>query len=258
MRIRSKTVLSGVSAVVFSIVLTTVAVLFLMRQELTRQAHAYQDVKMRVLHELLREKGDPKIVDGKLMFGNYTVNGSNEIVDRMQALAGGTATIFQGDLRVATNVLKDDGSRAIGTPLVGIAKDVVIGRAQSFRGAAEILGVPYFTAYDPILDGESRVMGVLYVGVKQEEFFQSFRKLMLASVSIAVTLALTFGLLIWILAGKQLGRLTQLAKSAEAVSVGEELDTTISSSSQDEVGELANSIDRLRSSMRAALKRLDS
>jgi HAMP domain-containing protein len=49
-----------------------------------------------------------------------------------------------------------------------------------------------------------------------------------------------------------------LTRAAAAVSMGEELDTPLTSTSQDEVGELTKSIDRLRQSMRAALKRLSS
>lgn len=258
MRIRGKTVLSGVVSVVVSITITTVAVLVLMRGELTRQAQVYQDAKMRVLHELLHAKGEPKVVDGKLQFGSYVVNGNYEIVDKLASIAGGTATVFMGDTRVSTNVQKDDGSRAVGTPLTGVAKDVVIGRAQPYRGEADILGTPYFTAYDPILDADGRAFGVLYVGVKQQEFFQSFRQLIVTSVLVAGALAGAFGFLIWYLAGRLLGRLSDLAKAADAVSIGEGLDTPLTSETQDEVGDLAKSLDRLRESMRAALKRLDA
>jgi methyl-accepting chemotaxis protein len=229
-----------------------------MRSELTRQAHVFQDAKMKVLHELVREKGEAKVVDGKLMFGNYVANGNFEIVDKLAAMAGGTATIFMGDTRISTNVKKDDGSRAVGTLLVGAAKDVVIDRAQPFRGEADILGVHYFTAYDPILDSDGRVTGVLYVGVKQEEFFRSFQHLVLLAIGIAMLMAGLFGAVIWYLAGRQLGRLADLSKAADAVSMGEELDNPVTSISQDEVGELAKSIDRLRGSMRSALKRLEA
>ena len=44
MRIRGKTVLSGVVSVVVSVAITTLAVLMLMRAELTRQAHDYPEV----------------------------------------------------------------------------------------------------------------------------------------------------------------------------------------------------------------------
>jgi methyl-accepting chemotaxis protein len=258
MRIRGKTVIAGVGSVVASIAVTTLAILVLMRAELTNQAHAFQDTKMKILRELVHDKGEPKVVDGKLMFGNYVVNGNYEIVDKLTAIAGGTATLFLGDTRVSTNVKKDDGSRAVGTPLVGVAKDVVIGRGQPYRGEADILGVPYFTAYDPIFDADGRAFGVLYVGVKQDEFFRSFSQLIVTALSISILMAITFAVAIWYAAGRLLGRLSDLAKAADAVSVGEQLDTPLVSGTDDEVGELAKAVDRLRESMRAALKRLDA
>jgi methyl-accepting chemotaxis protein len=258
MRIRAKTVISGVASVVASIAVTTVAILALMRSELTTQAHAFQETKMNILRELVREKGEPKAVDGKLVFGDYVANGNYEVVDKLTNIAGGTATLFLGDTRVSTNVKKDDGSRAVGTPLVGAAKDVVINRGQPYRGEADILGVPYFTAYDPILDSDGRAFGVLYVGVKQEEFFRSFSNLIITAICIAVLMAALFALVIWYSAGRLLGRLTDLAKAADAVSVGEGLDTPLIVGTEDEVGELAKAVDRLRESMRSALRRLDA
>src|ERR1041384_8456240 len=138
MRIRGKTVLSGVVAVVFAIMVTTVLILSLMRGELIHQANTLQEAKLKVLHELVQQKGAPHLVDGKLMFGNYVANGNYEVVDKLVEMAGGVATIFLGDIRVSTNVRKDDGSRAVGTPLVGVAKDIALGRGQPYRGEADI------------------------------------------------------------------------------------------------------------------------
>jgi len=258
MRIRGKTVVSGIGVVVVCILVTTLAILNLMRGELTRQANVLQEAKLKVLHELLQQKGEAHVVDGKLMFGNYVANGNYEVVDKLTDMAGGVATIFQGDTRVSTNVRKDDGSRGVGTPLIGVAKEIVIDRAQPYRGEADILGVPYFTAYDPIVDSGGRAFGVLLVAVKQEEFFGPFVKLIGTSTGIAVVMALAFAGLIWYAAGRLLGRISELAGVADAVSVGEQLDIAVQSSTDDEVGDLAKAIDRLRESMRSALKRLDA
>jgi signal transduction histidine kinase/CheY-like chemotaxis protein len=86
---------------------------------------------------------------------------------------GGTATLFvrSGDdyVRVATNVIKADGSRAIGTVLdpKGPAF-AAISRGEAFTGVVDILGVPYFTSYAPIRSPEKQVIGVYYTGYKIE------------------------------------------------------------------------------------------
>jgi hypothetical protein len=95
--------------------------------------HAQQD-KVKTAMGLLMAKtaklGEPKhegtdTVAGKsvpgLYFGSTKMNNVFDVVDEVVKEARGTATLFVkvGDeyVRVATNVKKDDGSRAIGTAL---------------------------------------------------------------------------------------------------------------------------------------------
>jgi len=92
-----------------------------------------------------------------LAFGSYKVNGDYTFVDRIQKEAGGgTVTIFQvlpGKLlRVSTNVLKLDGSRAVGTYIPDsspVYKAVMAG--QVYKGTAYVVNAWYLTAYFPVL-----------------------------------------------------------------------------------------------------------
>ena len=141
-----------------------------------------QDAKVKTAMELLRSKADklgqPKIegtdaVAGKqvpaIFFGATKMNNNFDLVDGVVKQAGGTATIFvkNGDdfVRVATNVKKDDGSRAIGTVLDPKGKAIAsIQKDEAFYGEVEILGKPYITGYEPILDPSKKVIGIYYVG----------------------------------------------------------------------------------------------
>ena len=104
-----------------------------------------------------------------LHFGATKMNNNFVLVDEVQKQAGGTATNFvrSGDefVRVATNVKKDDGSRAIGTVLDPKGKAIAaIAKGESYFGEADILGKPYVTGYEPIRDATGNVIGVYYVG----------------------------------------------------------------------------------------------
>lgn len=126
---------------------------------------------IRTFWKLLSYKGTGfKIVDGKLLVGDYPVNGNFELPDTVQEIFGGVATIFMGDERVSTNVLTAEGKRAVGTRLVGPAYDAVFKQGGNYRGNTTILGVPYLTAYDPIRDSQGKTIGVLFVGVKESDF----------------------------------------------------------------------------------------
>ena len=97
------------------------------------------------------------------------MNNNFDVVDEVVRENGGTATLFvkAGDeyVRVATNVKKNDGSRAIGTILDPNGPVVmVIRKGEAYYGDATILGKPYVTGYDPIRDSSGNVIGIYYVG----------------------------------------------------------------------------------------------
>ena len=138
-----------------------------------RVAVERQETNMRVAWDVLNQYGQAfDMRDGTLYAGDRALNDFFEPVDRVKRLVGGTATLFMGDLRVSTNVLKPDGSRAVGTTLAkGPVHDAVLGRGMPYRGQADILGTPFYTAYDPIKAPDGRVVGVLYVGIPRAGFF---------------------------------------------------------------------------------------
>ncbi|MCR4412599.1 MAG: Cache 3/Cache 2 fusion domain-containing protein [Thermoguttaceae bacterium] len=123
----------------------------------------------------------------KLMLGNQWVGKNADaktpslVVDKVRSLVGGTCTIFQrmnpaGDmLRVATNVEKEDGSRAIGTYIAATNPDgspnpvvAAVLRGETYVGRAFVVKDWYLTAYAPLHNEKKEVVGMLYVGVKQE------------------------------------------------------------------------------------------
>ena len=108
-----------------------------------------------------------------IYFGGTKINNNFDLVDDVVKKVGGTATIFvkNGDdyIRVATNVKKDDGSRAIGTLLDPNGKVIAEIRSnKAFYGEATILGKAYITGYEPILDSANNVVGIYYVGYLKE------------------------------------------------------------------------------------------
>jgi Cache 3/Cache 2 fusion domain len=139
-----------------------------------------QDVQagMQLLKSKAAALGVPSVkgeeaVAGKMVpviyFGTTKMNNNFTLVDEVQKEKGGTATIFvksgDGFVRVATNVKKADGSRAIGTILDPKGKVIVaIEKGESYFGEANILGKEYVTGYEPIRDASNNIIGIYYVG----------------------------------------------------------------------------------------------
>ncbi len=123
------------------------------------------------------------LVGGKWLGQNSGFTRTTPLVDRVHDYVGGTVTVFQrvndaGDmLRVATNVEKKDGTRAIGTfvPATnpdGSANPVVskILAGESYVGRAYVVNAYYTSAYEPIRDRAGKVVGMLYAGVREDAY----------------------------------------------------------------------------------------
>lgn len=163
---------------------------------------AFDKVKtdLKVVDRLIRVYGNPSIDEsGDIVLtdnaGNITrLNYNNAIVDEVQGIIGGIATIFQlkdfeGEkssdsgskgwgankafYRIATNLIKDDGSRALNTIVSKPVYDTVM-KGDTFYGRAWALGSWYMTAYAPMYDNRRNIIGILSIGVLESELQDSF------------------------------------------------------------------------------------
>ncbi|MTJ82008.1 MAG: bacteriohemerythrin [Telmatospirillum sp.] len=175
LRLAPRIILLAMSGVAVLAVAVIAISTYVLHQGATAIARDRVDSNMSVAWHVLKQAGQPLHIDnGRMMAGGQDLAGNVAVVDTIKQLVGGTATVFQGDTRVTTNVLKSDGSRAVGTQLArGPAYDAVLTRGQPFRGEVDILGEPYMTAYDPIRDETGKTIGILYVGIKKTEFLSA-------------------------------------------------------------------------------------
>jgi len=113
---------------------------------------------IRAAAPILDDKGSliGVLYGGKLLNRNYDiVDKVKETVYQGQIYKGkdiGTATIFQGDLRISTNVKREDGSRAIGTRVSEVVYDHFLVKRLPSIERASVVNDWYYTAYEPIKD----------------------------------------------------------------------------------------------------------
>lgn len=120
----------------------------------------------------LKYPGHWHVDDGILYKGNTRINENDEIVDYISQLTGDTCTIFLGDKRVATTVRAVGGQRAIGTTASDVVKQMVLKNGGEYTGEADVVGKTHQTAYKPIHDGNSNIIGMIYVGAPHEFYRQ--------------------------------------------------------------------------------------
>ncbi|WP_082653454.1 methyl-accepting chemotaxis protein [Aureimonas sp. AU22] len=250
------------SMLAMSLLLVTVLVSLsgtaLLNADAVERAEERQEVNMRVAWDVLSSYG--KGFDRKgdtLSVGSTVLNDFSEPVDRIKALVGGTATVFMGDKRVTTNVTKPDGSRAVGTTLAaGPVYDAVLKAGTPYRGEAEILGTPFFTAYDPIRNAAGEVIGVLYVGIPQAEFLAPILDVQYKLVGVCVGAALLIGVVFLWATRRLMAPLRPLIQTIADVAAGRTDGTVRGMERGDELGRIARSVEDLRQA-RIAQQRLE-
>jgi len=196
------------------------------------------------------------------LYGGILLNRNYEIVDKVKQTVYedikyngqdiGTATIFQDDVRISTNVMNEDGSRALGTRVSEEVYNLVVLGGEPWIGRAYVVNNWYITAYEPIKDVYGHIIGILYVGLLEQKYLDIRRQTI--TIFMAITLAGIFVSLIvaYFLSQKISVPIIKLVSASKEVEQGN-LDARVQISTNDELQYLAESFN----SMAAALKRRD-
>lgn len=152
----------------------------------------------------------------------------------------GTATIFQDDVRISTNVQREDGARAIGTRVSAEVYDHVLRKGETWLGLAWVVNAWYISAYEPIRDPGNRPIGMLYVGVLEDKFAELTLRTLSIFACVTLVGLLAAGVAGWQLAGSISRPVYSLASASAAIARGE-FSHTLPVQSQDEIGRLTES-----------------
>ena len=197
-----------------------------------------------------------------VVYGGVLLNRNHEIVDKIKQTLFqglqyhgrdmGTATIFQDDLRISTNVLNPDGSRAIGTRAAENVYNKVVRGGQPWIRRAFVVRDWSITAYEPIRDYHGAIIGMLYVGLLEGKYVEVRRRTVLVFLAVTLIGSLLALTLSHFLSQRISSSVRQLVSGAEQLARGN-LDQRVEIQSGDEFQELAETFN----SMAAALKRRD-
>jgi len=206
--------------------------------------------------------------DGALvgaLTGGILLNRTCDIVDRIKGIVfrderykdreTGTATIFQYDLRISTNVKTEAGERAIGTRLSEEVKRAVLDEGKPYLGRAFVVNDWYLTAYEPIRDIESRIIGILYVGTLEKPFLDTAARVLRTFTVIAALCTLFLLALLYASTTRIVRPLQRMALATRQIAKGD-LSHVVDVKSGDEIGQLADSFNRMTSELRAANEEL--
>lgn len=200
-----------------------------------------------------------------VLYGGILLNRNYDIVDRVKEIVyrgekykgieTGTATIFQQDLRISTNVQTEQGARAIGTRVSKEVNTAVLHEGKSWSDRAFVVNDWYITAYEPIRNINNDIVGILYVGTLEKPYLDIAGRVMATFTVIA---ALCAGLLLVILifaTDRIIKPLMTMVVATQKISQGD-LSHTVAVTSKDEIGYLATSFNKMTSDLQAANAKL--
>ncbi|MCT8137232.1 methyl-accepting chemotaxis protein [Anaerobacillus sp. CMMVII] len=181
---------------------------------------------------------------GELYKGAMKVSGNFDLVDEIAELTDGTVTIFLGNTRVTTNVIRDE-QRAIGTQVSEEVSSVVLGKGETFYGEANVVGETVQTGYMPIRDASGETIGIWYVGASQAFIEEVVKETMqMFFVILATAFVAIFFVLIWYT--KRISRrLMNVTKVMDAAGNGD-FTKVIEVDSEDEIGCLTKSFENMK------------
>jgi two-component system, NtrC family, sensor kinase len=119
------------------------------------------------VYPLLTESGQNRGV----VFSAYLFNNDFSLVDYIKNEAKvETMTLFLGDMRVSTNVTDENNQRAVGTRASQDVYQKVLLQGENYSGRVFVVNNWYIGSYEPLKDYKDKVVGMMYVGVRETIF----------------------------------------------------------------------------------------
>jgi len=198
----------------------------------------------------------PIMVNGRII-GALTLGNSIDdyrFVDTIKKMLNAECTIFDGDTRVATTIKKADGERAVGTKLNNpIIEQEVLKEGHTYLGENMILGKKHITAYSPLKDPFGKVNGILFLGLNMDKL----NALITKQILLACALVIAITILMLLLSSRIIvGIVRPIVDSNLLLKEVAKGNLTLKSNldSNDEIGEMARSLDTTITHLHANIK----
>lgn len=188
--------------------------------------------------------GDWQVKNNKLYKGQTQINGNEELVDLLGEKTGDTITIFQGDTRVATNVMKN-GERAVGTQASSEVIAAVLKKGKCFYGQADVAGSSYQTAYMPLKDQNGSIIGMLYTGANQS-ILASLTQSLFTQFAIVLVIVIMLSVILVLVFTRKINKRLNALKSAFESAGNGDMTIEVSDKTGDELSELSVYYNKMR------------
>jgi len=200
-----------------------------------------------------------------ILYGGILLNRNYEIVDRVKEIVYkeekykgreiGTATIFQHDLRISTNVKNKRGERAIGTRVSKEVNNAVLVEGKPWIHRAFVVNDWYITAYEPIKNIDNKIIGILYVGMLEKPYIDITEQVMLTFTGLAFLCVVFLLIILYFSTTRIINPLQKMVVATQEIARGD-LSHKVEVQSKDEIGYLSDSFNQMTANLKAANEKL--
>ena len=178
-----------------------------------------------------------------LVSGGYRLD-CDDWVEHIKKMLNVDCTVFDGETRAATTLLKDDGNRAVGTPLNNEKVRAVVFDEQKPYFSPDpilVLGRPMKVFYSPIIGADNKTFGIMFAGIPTSEATKAVYSNVYTNVLIAIIGQIIFNGILVFLVARIVGPLKMMTKTAGDLAKGN-LDINLNIHTNDEIEVLASEI----------------
>ena len=193
----------------------------------------------------------PVVYEGRVV-GSISIGTSlvaPAYLDWLKQMSGLNVTIFKGDTRIMTTIMKD-GQRAVGTKLQSPEiVDAVLNKGETYFAHNTILGIDYNSAYWPVKDAHGQAIGMWFVGMPIDVLQQLEREAINKAIMVGCALLvvqLTLSVILGLRVSAPVGKITRYALG---VADGQK-NLTLDVYSKDDMGQLAEALRHMEENLR--------
>ncbi len=200
-----------------------------------------------------------------VLYGGILLNRNYDIVDRVKETVYkgekykgreiGTATIFQHDLRISTNVKNERNERAIGTRVSKEVSNTVLVEGKPWVDRAFVVNDWYITAYEPMRNINKEIIGILYVGMLERPYVDTINRVMLVFTIMASLCVVFLLIILHFSTSRIINPLRNMVIATQEIAKGD-LNHEVRVNSKDEIGDLADSFNKMTVDLKAANEKL--
>ncbi|ACO83920.1 methyl-accepting chemotaxis protein [Clostridium botulinum] len=200
--------------------------------------------------------GKWNIKGDKLYKGEELINNNFYVVDNIKKETGSLVTIFMKDTRIATNVISNDGKRAVGTKASKEVLEKVLDKGEEFQGTAKVAGKEVLTYYKPIKDSNSKIIGMWFIGIEKETIKKEVWKI-LSYILFIILIVLIIGIILFNFIGnsivKNIYSFNEYLKNMSQGDFNKELNIRYLKL-KDELGQMFNNLEHMQIAIKDILK----